>query len=173
MVRPGRTLLGRLGRTARRHWDTTIGAIPRRSAARRNTPHRNTPHGNAARSSDPFRGVIRPSASDRDRGSVAAEFAVCLPAIVLLLGVAVGAVQVATQQLRVQDAAIVTARLVARGDGNAAAATAANLIPGASVAVEQRTTLVCVRVSTSARIAAGRVSSLTLRAHSCAPRAEM
>lgn len=95
----------------------------------------------------------------------------CLPAVVLVLGVAVGTVQVATQQLRVQDAAAVAARQIARGESGAAALTAARLAPGAALAVEHRSGLVCVRLSAAARVAATRIDLLTLRAQSCAPKA--
>jgi Flp pilus assembly protein TadG len=54
--------------------------------------------------------------SDRDDGMVTAELAVCLPVLVLLLVVALGAVSVAAARIRVADAAREAARLAARGD---------------------------------------------------------
>ena len=47
---------------------------------------------------------------------VTAELAVCLPVLVLLLAVALGAVSVASARIRVADVAREAARLAARGD---------------------------------------------------------
>ena len=56
-----------------------------------------------------------------ERGSIAVEFAVALPAVMLVLGLAVGAVVAAAAQVRVEDAAGEAARLAARGDDPGAA----------------------------------------------------
>lgn len=53
---------------------------------------------------------------------VTAELAACLPVLVLLLGVALSAVAVASAHVRAQDAAREAARAVARGDPSAASA---------------------------------------------------
>ncbi len=53
---------------------------------------------------------------------VTAELAACLPVLVLLLGVALSAIAVASAHVRTQDAASEAARAVARGDRGAAAA---------------------------------------------------
>lgn len=50
-----------------------------------------------------------------DRGSVTAELAVALPAVAGVLAVAVWGVQLAAVQVRLQDAAAMTARALARG----------------------------------------------------------
>jgi TadE-like protein. len=60
-----------------------------------------------------------------DRGMVTAETAMVLPALVVLVCVAVGAVAVATAQLRCVDAAREAARAAARGEGASAARTLA------------------------------------------------
>jgi hypothetical protein len=52
----------------------------------------------------------------RDRGSVTAEAAVALPALVLVIAAAVGAVTVVTAQLRCLDAAREAARAAARDE---------------------------------------------------------
>ncbi|PDP88475.1 hypothetical protein CQJ94_06735 [Glycomyces fuscus] len=51
-----------------------------------------------------------------DRGSATAEAAMVLPALLLVLGVALGAVQAASAQLSCADAARVGARALARGE---------------------------------------------------------
>ncbi|MBC7517843.1 MAG: hypothetical protein H7248_03020 [Microbacteriaceae bacterium] len=111
--------------------------------------------------------------SEQSRGSISAEFAVCLPAVVLMVGIALCAIQVATQQLRTQDAATVAARMIARGDGTAASATVMRLAPGASIVVQQRTNLVCVSVTSIVRITPGKMIWPTLHAESCAPKAAL
>jgi hypothetical protein len=50
------------------------------------------------------------------RGSITAEFAVALPAVVLVLAMCLGCLQLGAQRLRLQDAAAVGARALARGD---------------------------------------------------------
>ncbi len=73
-----------------------------------------------------------------ERGSATAEIAVALPALVLVLGLALAAVDLGIDQVRCVDAARVAARLVARGDDVAAArARAAAAAPtGAQVVIE-------------------------------------
>src|SRR4051812_8265963 len=102
-----------------------------------------------------------------DGGAVAAEFAVALPAIVIALALGVGALGAAAQQVRLQDAAADAARLVARGEPDARAASVmAAAVTGAGASIEHRADLVCVTGSASVR-AAG-VVPITLRATSCA-----
>ena len=73
----------------------------------------------------------------RDRGSVTAETAVLLPAIVAMVALAVWVVGVAGAQVRTTDAARTGARAVARGEAvEAALAAAAKVAPaGATVHV--------------------------------------
>lgn len=56
-----------------------------------------------------------------ERGSVTAEFAVVLPAVLLCLALCVGAIQAVTQQSRLSQAAGTAARMLGRGDDPAAA----------------------------------------------------
>ncbi|MEJ1155066.1 MULTISPECIES: TadE family type IV pilus minor pilin [Microbacterium] len=51
-----------------------------------------------------------------DRGAVTAEFAVSLPAIVVVIMLAAGALNVCARQVRLQDATADAARLAARGE---------------------------------------------------------
>jgi len=82
-----------------------------------------------------------------DAGSVAAEFAIAMPAVLLVLAAALGGTQLAGLQLRAQDAAADAARLLGRGDGAAVGAHVAARLPGASWASSTRGDFVCVRVT--------------------------
>jgi TadE-like protein len=67
-------------------------------------------------------GPVAPVAAargDLDAGMVTAEFAVALPAFVLIVLAALSGVAVMTAQLRCADAADIAARMAARGDGAA------------------------------------------------------
>ena len=104
------------------------------------------------------------SRSDRgDRGSITAEFAAAVPAVVLVLALSLAGLQIAGQQLRLQDAAADASRSIARGGDSAAAAQV-----GASVAVSHSGDLVCARLSARSRSPAGTLFGLTLTASSCA-----
>ncbi|MCC4908941.1 TadE family protein [Microbacterium sp. cx-59] len=101
-----------------------------------------------------------------DRGSVSAEFAVALPAIVLLLVLCIGALSSASWQVRLQDATADAARLIARGDDEGRAlALVAGSAPGAQGVVEYSDDLVCVTATAPAGIP---VVELRFTASSCA-----
>jgi Flp pilus assembly protein TadG len=98
-----------------------------------------------------------------DRGSVVAEFAVALPAVVLVLAIGVGALAAGSRQVRLQDAAADAARLGARGEPAArvhAAVTGA--VPGATAGIQTRGDLLCVTASAPA------VLGLRITADACA-----
>ena len=99
-----------------------------------------------------------------ERGSVTAEFAAIVPAVVLLLACCLACLQIAGQQLRLQDAAADVARSAARGGGT----SAAGVVPGVAVAVSADGDLVCVHLSARSRSPAGTLLGLTLSASSCA-----
>lgn len=86
--------------------------------------------------------------SGGDRGSVTAELAIALPVAALTMALGVGALAAAARAVLLQDAAADAARLIARGEplAHAEAAVAAALA-GASVTVEHRDDLVCVRAA--------------------------
>jgi len=84
-----------------------------------------------------------------------------LPAVVLVLGFCLSGVQLAAQQLRLQDAAAAAARSQARGDGTA---IASRLAPGSSVAVFSDGDVDCVEL----RAVASGLLAMTLTASSCA-----
>jgi Flp pilus assembly protein TadG len=99
-----------------------------------------------------------------DRGSVTAEFAVALPAVVIVVALSVTALAAGARQVRLQDAAADAARLIARGedDGRAAEVVAA-AVGGSDMSVAHPGDLVCVVATAPAGI-----PGLTLSARSCA-----
>ena len=102
-----------------------------------------------------------------DRGSVAAELALALPAVVLTLLLGAGALGAASKQVSLQDAASDAARLLGRGeDSGAAAAAVAAAVPGAAIGSRSDGDLVCVTASVD--VAIGGLVRLPLRASSCA-----
>lgn len=88
-----------------------------------------------------------------------------LPAVVLVLACCLSGVQVAGQQLRLQDAAASAARAAARGGDPAAAA---RLAPGAAASRFSDGDLVCVRLTAPSAALVGTLMQLTLTASSCA-----
>lgn len=104
---------------------------------------------------------------DRERGSVAAELALALPAVVLTLLLGAGALGAASRQVALQDAAADAARLLGRGEdpGRASSAVTA-AVPGASVSSSPSGDLICVTARTD--VAIGSVLRLPLQASSCA-----
>ncbi|EZP25188.1 TadE family type IV pilus minor pilin [Microbacterium oleivorans] len=101
-----------------------------------------------------------------ERGSVAAEFAVTVPAVVLVIVMAVSALSVGGRQGRLEHAAAQAARLAAReepADRVRAAATA--LASGASVTTRRDGDLVCVDLTAAAGVP---LPLPKLRASSCA-----
>jgi Flp pilus assembly protein TadG len=100
-----------------------------------------------------------------ERGSVVAEFAVALPAVVLVLILGIGALGASARHVRLQDAAADAARLAARGEPDERVhAVLAAAVSGASGEIEQRADLVCVTAVATASVGL----PLTLVATSCA-----
>ena len=101
-----------------------------------------------------------------DRGSVAAEFAVVLPAVLLVLLLTAGALGASARQVRLQDASADAARLVARDEpaGRAQSAVAA-AVPGAAASIAYRGDLVCVTASAPTGVP---LLPMRLQASSCA-----
>jgi hypothetical protein len=95
-----------------------------------------------------------------DAGAVTAEFAVVLPAIVLVLAACVGGIRLAGEQVRLQDASATGARALARGDP----------IPGSggsSLTTRREADLVCVVAAEAIPWAPG-LPRIALSAESCA-----
>ena len=84
-------------------------------------------------------------ADARDRGSITAEFASVIPAVMLVLAVALAAMQLCSEQLRLQDAAAVTARALARGDP-------APATPGARLTTHREGDIECARLAVPPRL---------------------
>jgi hypothetical protein len=101
-----------------------------------------------------------------DAGSVTAEFALVAPMAVVLIAACVAALGVATESIRLADAAGVSARALGRGDDAVAAAVVERLAPGASMSVD-RESLVCIRLERVVRLGPF-PGAIPLSARSCA-----
>ena len=108
-----------------------------------------------------FRGLPGPSSASwpagwGERGMATAEFAVVLPAVVLVLALSLGALGLAWDQIRCVDAARAGARAASRGDSAGAVILAASRAapPGAQVSVGAAGELVRVSVVSRPRVAA-------------------
>lgn len=111
--------------------------------------------------------AVRSPWAERQRGSVTAEFATVLPAVLVVLAGCLGAVQVVGQQVRLTDAAGSVARLLARGES---ADHAAGLLggQGASVSHERVGEFVCARLTAPSGFTPFAAAGLTLDARACA-----
>lgn len=87
------------------------------------------------------------------RGAVAAELAVALPAFVVVVALGVASLGAAARQVRLQDAASAAARLLARGDAESRArAVVAAAVPGAALSVAPHGELVCATAADEVRV---------------------
>lgn len=103
-----------------------------------------------------------------ERGSVVAEFAVAMPAVLLVLALLLGGVQLGATAVRLQDAAADAARGLARGDGpSAVQGRLAAQVPGASLRRRVVDGLECVTVSAGPPGVAA-LAGIRLDASSCA-----
>lgn len=104
---------------------------------------------------------------DGERGSVAAELALALPAVVLTLLLGAGALGAASRQVALQDASADAARLLGRGEDTGKASHAVSTaVPGAGMSSSSSGDLVCVQAH--ADVAIGGFIRIPLRASSCA-----
>ena len=114
-----------------------------------------------------MRRSTRPPIRGDDRGSVAAELALALPAVALTLLLGAGALGAVSRQVALQDAVADAARLLGRGESIAAAETAvAASVGGVQMSSRQRGDLVCVTAQLD--VAVGGLIRLPLEASSCA-----
>lgn len=95
---------------------------------------------------------------------VTAELAVCLPVLVLLLAVALGAVSVAAARLRVSDVAREAARLAARDDSRGLAGLVHREAPRVTIAVRRSATEVTAVASQHAQLLGAAVPAVTVSA---------
>jgi Flp pilus assembly protein TadG len=101
-----------------------------------------------------------------DRGSVAAEFAVAVPAVLLVIALGAAVLGACSRQVRLQDAAASAARLVARGESlDRAESIVARTTAGAHLSVSRPGALVCADAVAPSGIP---LTALTLAAHACA-----
>lgn len=99
-----------------------------------------------------------------ERGSVVAEFAIALPAVVLVLLFGAAALHASTTAVRLQDAASDAARIVARGEPDARAAQIMqSAVAGSTIGIARDGDVVCVTASAVAPVIA-----LGLSARACA-----
>lgn len=104
-----------------------------------------------------------------ESGSVTAEFAVALPAVVLVLACCLGAVQIASQQVRLSDAAADAARTLARGDSVAVATSRMHRVAGdAQMSTSISGEFVCVELSAAAAVGPAALAGIRIRASACA-----
>jgi len=103
-----------------------------------------------------------------DRGSAVAEFAVAMPAVMLVLAALLGGVEVVGLQLRATDAAADAARSWGRGDSaGVVAGRLARQMPGAGLTRSGSGDLVCATVTVSPRGPMGRLG-LRVSGSACA-----
>lgn len=100
-----------------------------------------------------------------ERGSVTAEFALTVPAVLLILGIAVGSVYLAAERVSLVSLAGEVAQLEARGDGALAAHRLAEH-PGASIARMNDGRMLCVEAKSVP--GAGLLSIITVTGRGCA-----
>ena len=102
-------------------------------------------------------------------GSVTAEFAALVPAVLLVLAFCLGGVQVVGQQLRLTDAAADAARSLARGDGQSRAAARVRIsVGGARMTSHWQGDFVCVRLTSAAAFGPAAALGMTVAAQGCA-----
>lgn len=103
-----------------------------------------------------------------ERGSAVAEFAIAMPAVLLVLGMMLGGVQVAGLRLQAQDAAADAARSWARGESSGVVAgRLARQLPGSGVSRGSRGDMVCATVRVQPRGPAARLG-IAVSATACA-----
>jgi hypothetical protein len=90
-------------------------------------------------------------ADPRDGGTVTAELAVALPAVVLVLAACLGGLRLGTERLQATDAAALVARAAARGD-RTGAIQAVRGDGGTVTGVVRAGDLVCATVRRQSRI---------------------
>lgn len=102
-----------------------------------------------------------------ERGGAAAEFAITLPAVILVLAAAVSVLHAQSLRVVLQDATADAARLVARGDApDRAASLVEAAVAGAQLDLNLDGDLVCAEATAPWTVALD--LTMELRARSCA-----
>jgi hypothetical protein len=97
-----------------------------------------------------------------EEGSVTAEFAVALPAVILVLAIALGGMQLAGEQLRLQGAVADAARILGAG----ATAVVHRVSPRARLTDSRHGDLVCAAAGAPGSL--GLLPAVMVRAKACA-----
>jgi len=108
-------------------------------------------------------------AVEAEQGSITAEFAVALPAVVLVLALCLGCVQALGRQLLLVDGAARAARLLARGDDPAPVLAALQVQLGpVALGSDQADGLSCVELRSPAGSGPIALLGIQAAARSCA-----
>lgn len=101
-----------------------------------------------------------------DRGGSTAEFAIVIPVILLVVGIVLGGILLASTRVTLVSAAHDIARLEARGDTLLAASRAGELPSGSTVGRDVTGGILCVTVHSSP--GRGPLSAITVSGQGCA-----
>lgn len=101
-----------------------------------------------------------------ERGTVTAEFAIVLPAVLVVLGLVLGGILIASHRATLVSTAAEVARLEARGDAALAAARIASVGGSVEVRREHRGRLSCI--SLRSHPGGGLLSGIGIEAEACA-----
>jgi hypothetical protein len=113
------------------------------------------------------RSLTRPGPIGRgldDAGAITAEFAAALPAVVLVLACALGAIELGGEQLRLQAATFDAARLLGRGDPGALDRIR-SVSPGATLTTRRTGSTICARANVT--VSLGILTGIVLGSSSC------
>ncbi|WP_422761106.1 TadE family type IV pilus minor pilin [Mycetocola saprophilus] len=103
-----------------------------------------------------------------EEGSISAEFAIVMPAVLVLLALCLGVLAAGTTRSRLWDVAGQSARASARGDPEQSImAQARELLPGVAVKVDSQASLVCATADIPIGGVVGRMLPLRLEARVC------
>lgn len=101
-----------------------------------------------------------------ERGAVTAEFALVLPAVLVVLGLVVGGILLATHRITLVSLAGEVSRAEARGDDDVAAAVLARIGRDVDVKRSDEGALHCITLTSSP--GAGLLSRVAVTANACA-----
>lgn len=101
-----------------------------------------------------------------ERGTVTAEFAVVVPAVLVVLGLVIGGIVIATNRLTLASAAADVARLEARGDTGLASARVESAGAGVTVVRERHDGLLCITLRAGPQ--RGPLAALAVSGEGCA-----
>ncbi|WP_053352471.1 TadE/TadG family type IV pilus assembly protein [Leucobacter musarum] len=109
---------------------------------------------------------MRPALRNDDRGTVTAEFAIVIPAVLVVLGLVIGGVSIAAHRIALVSIVADATRLEARGDTDAAAGVLAQLSDRARIERDTSGQILCLTARD--RPGRGPLSVVQIAARSCA-----